>query len=666
MRFVLFLVSCCGAALVAAVEPAYDTDEPAYGAAERGHWSFQPRSRPRPPEIDDPADRVWAVNEIDDFVLAKLNDAGMRPAPEADRRTLARRVYFDLIGLPPTPAELTDFLADPSPHAYESLLERLLASPQYGERWGRHWLDVVRYAETEGFEYDNPLGGTWRYRDYVVQAFNDDLPFDRFVRQQIAGDELPGDDPSRLVAAGFHRLGPVRRNAGNQRVAGSRNEVLTEETNAVGAVFLGLTIGCARCHDHMFDPIRQADYYRLEAFLAAAQERNVSLASPEELAAWKARTDEVQAECKKLKQLLDAAPSEQKPSFEAQIEAAESQLPSPLPEICTVENRLAERTPIHVLGRGDSDHPGEMVGMRAPGVLLPEGTPDLPADTANPRTRLADWLTEAAHPLTARVFVNRVWQYHFGRGIVATANDFGVNGDRPSHPELLDWLANRFIDQGWSVKSLHRVILLSRAYRQASRPADEPVGRQRDPENRLLWRANRRRLEAEELRDAMLSVAGVLNLKAGGPSVVVPVDRDLVELLYKPRQWAVTPDAAEHRRRSVYLLAKRNLRLPFMEVFDQPDTQTSCARRESSTHAPQALELTNGKLSNELAAALAERLAREAGTDPARQVELAFALVAGRPPNEVERRQSLEFLREQPLVEFALAMFNLNAFLYVD
>jgi len=658
-RLVFILAGCCGAAVAAAVEPAFN-------ASERSHWSFQPRLRPRPPEFDDLADRNWVANEIDAFVLARLKEFGLRPAPEADRRTLARRVYFDLIGLPPTPAELTEFLTDPSPCAYELLIDRLLASPRYGERWGRHWLDVVRYAETEGFEYDNPLSGTWRYRDYVIQAFNDDLPFDRFVREQIAGDELTGDDPARLVAAGFHRLGPVRRNAGNQRVAGSRNEVLTEETNAIGSVFLGLTIGCARCHDHMFDPIRQTDYYRLEAFLAASQERNVSLASPEERAAWQARTDEVQAECKKLKELRDAAPGEQKQSFEAQIEAAESRLPAPLPEICTVENRLAERTPIHVLGRGDADHPGEMVGMRAPGVLLPEGTPDLPADTANPRTRLADWLTDAAHPLTARVLVNRIWQYHFGRGIVATANDFGVNGDRPSHPELLDWLANRFVDEGWSIKSLHRVILLSRAYRQASRSADEPAAHQRDPDNRLLWRSNRRRLEAEELRDAMLSVAGVLNVKSGGPSVVVAVDRDLVELLYKPGQWAVTPDAAEHRRRSVYLLAKRNLRLPFMEVFDQPDTQTSCARRESSTHAPQALELTNGKLSNELAVALAERLAREAGTDPSRQVELAFALVAGRPPNDVERRRSLEFLRDQPLAEFALAMFNLNAFLYVD
>ncbi len=655
----MFLAVSCGAAVVAA-------DEPAYNADERSHWSFQPRSRPRTPEIDNPADRAWAVNEIDAFVLARLNEFGIRPAPEAERRTLARRVYFDLIGLPPTPTELTEFLADSSPDAYESLVERLLASPRYGERWGRHWLDVVRFAETEGFEYDNPLSGTWRYRDYVIQAFNDDLPFDRFAREQLAGDELPGDDPARLVAAWFHRLGPVRRNAGNQRVAGSRNEVLTEETNAIGSVFLGLTISCARCHDHMFDPIRQTDYYRLEAFLAAARERNVSLASPEELSAWQTRTDEVQAECKKLNELRDAAPGEEKQSFETQIEAAESRLPAPLPEICTVENRLAERTPIHVLGRGDADHPGEMVGMRPPGVLLPEGTPDLPANTANPRTRLADWLTEAAHPLTARVLVNRVWQYHFGRGIVPTANDFGVNGDRPSHPELLDWLANRFVDEGWSIKSLHRVILLSRTYRQASRSADEAAGRQRDPDNRLLWRANRRRLEAEELRDAMLSVAGALNVKSGGPGVVVPVDRDLVELLYKPGQWAVTADAAEHRRRSVYLLAKRNLRLPFMEVFDQPDTQTSCARRESSTHAPQALELTNGKLSNEMAVALAERLAREAGTDPSRQVELAFALVAGRPPSDVERRRSLEFLRDQPLAEFALAMFNLNAFLYVD
>lgn len=633
---------------------------------DRSHWSLQPRTAPAPPSFPDSGDSGWVRNEIDAFVLAQLKPIGLGPAPEAERRTLIRRVYFDLIGLPPSPAEVEAFVDDPSPQAYETLVDRLLASPHYGERWGQHWLDVVRYAETEGFEYDNYLPGMWRYRDWVIESLNADKPYDQFVREQVAGDEFGSADRSLLAAAGFHRLGPVRRNAGNQEVAGSRNEVLTEMTNAIGSVFLGLTVGCARCHDHKFDPFLQKDYYRLEAFLAATHEHNVTLASESEQAAWRQQTENLKADIKRLEQQLPKASAADRPDLQARLKDLEAKLPPPLDAIATVDNVAARRTPIRLLERGNWDKPGESVGPRVPGVLLSDETPGLAADMPRPRTWLAEWLIDANNPLTARVMVNRVWQHHFGEGIVATPNDFGVNGAAPSHPELLDWLADRFIAGGWRLKPLHRLIVTSSTYRQSSHSPDERSGMAKNADNSLLWRFPRRRLEAEEIRDAMLAGSGRLNSKMGGPSVVVPVESDLVELLYKPSQWSVTADRGEHDRRSVYLLAKRNLRLPFMEVFDQPDLQTSCARRESSTHAPQALELLNGRLSNELAAALAERLAREAPDDARRQVDLAYRLVAGRPPNDREAALAADFLSRQPLGEFALAMFNLNAFLYVD
>lgn len=636
------------------------------GSYDRSHWAFQQRGAPQPPAFSDHADREWLRNEVDAFVLAALKTADLRPSAEADRRTLIRRLYFDLVGLPPSPEEVETFVNDASPQAYETVVDRLLASPHYGKRWGQHWLDVVRYAETEGFEYDNYLPGAWRFRDWVIESLNADKPYDQFVREQVAGDELASADPSLLVAAGFHRLGPVRRNAGNQEVAGSRNEVLTEMTNSIGSVFLGLTVGCARCHDHMFDPVLQSDYYRLEAFLAATHEQSVTLASETEQATWQQRGEALKAEIKHVEQELEKASADDRGELKERLHRLESQLPPPLEAICTVTNDVSRRTPIRILERGNWDKPGETVGPRVPGVFLPGDAPELSADVPNPRTRLAEWLLDPGHPLTARVVVNRVWHYHFGRGIVATPNDFGVNGAAPSHPELLDWLANRFIASGWRFKVLHRLIVTSNTYRQSSRSAEVARGTQADPDDRLLWHFPRRRLEAEEIRDAMLVASGRLNIKAGGPSVIVPVESDLVELLYKPSQWQVTTDRSEHDRRSVYLLAKRNLRLPFMQVFDQPDLQISCACREASTHAPQALELLNGRLSNDLAQTLAERLAREAPNDGYRQIDLAYRLVTGRPPNDGEAVLAAKFRSQGSLREFALAMFNLNAFLYVD
>lgn len=648
-----------------------------YTARERSHWAFVNRTTPAVPTFESAADQAWAKRPIDAFILQRLQKAGLKPSAPAARVTLIRRVYFDLIGLPPTPREVAEFVADKSPDAYQKLVERLLASPHYGERWAQHWLDVVRFAETDGFEYDTHRRDAWRYRDYVIRSFNSDKPYDRFVMEQLAGDEIAPDDDEALVAAGFNRLGPLRKNAGNQEVASSRNEVLTEMTNAVGAALLGVTLGCARCHDHKFDPIRQSDYYRIQAYFAPAFEKDIVKATPEQQAAWKAKAEPIEqemktvtAEMKKLQGKDDPATREAKEALMKKLEKLQEQMPEPLPALHSVANMPEKRSPIHLLARGDYNAKGARVGMRPLGVLLPDGAPELPETTAKPRAELAKWIVDANNPLTARVLVNRLWHYHFGRGIVATPNDFGRVGERPTNPELLDYLANEFVASGFSVKHIHRLILNSNTYQQSSAPPSEPalktLALTKDPENKLLWRFNRQRLEAEQLRDAMLAVSGTLNLKQGGPSVMLPIDQGLVNLLYKPSQWQPAKDPAEHTRRSVYLIAKRNLRLPFMEVFDAPDAQVSCPRRESSTHAPQALELLNGTFANEQAEAFAKRLEAEAGPDLRKQIDLGYRLVTGRAARPQEMQTALAFMKTQPKREFALALLNLNAFLYVN
>ncbi len=631
-------------------------------AAARRHWAFQPAKKAAPPSV---ARTAWIRNEVDAFVLAKLEERGWQPTPEATRAEWLRRVSFDLTGLPPSPEELAAFENDSVPGAFERVVDRLLASPHYGERWAQHWLDVIRFAESEGFEYDRHLPDAWRFRDYVVDSFNRDKPFDRFLVEQVAGDELAPQDHECLTASIFHRLGPVRRNAGNPEIALSRNDVLAERTDIIGTVFLALSIGCARCHDHKLEPISQKDYYRLQAYLAATEERNIVLASADEQAARDAAARQLKDEIQKLKARAKLAAGEEKDRLTRQIEELEDHEPLPLPTIPGTWDDFTHRTPIHVLKRGIWEKKGEAVGPRPPSVLVADNVPELPADVTVPRMRLALWLTDPNQPLTARVIVNRLWQHHFGAGLVKTENDFGTQGDRPSHPELLDWLAATLVENSWRLKPLHRMLVLSSTYRQSSRAPATGEARRVDPDNRLLWRFSRHRLSAEEMRDAMLCISGRLNIAVGGPSVMIPVDPELIQLLYKPSQWKVTGSAAEHDRRSIYLIAKRNLRLPFLEAFDAPALMTSCARRESSTHAPQALELLNGRTSNELAAAFALRLDRECDRDPAKIIERAYRLALGRSPSDEERTLSAAFLREQPLIEFALALFNLNGFLYV-
>ena len=629
--------------------------------AARSHWAFQPL---HPGKLPDVQPVGWARSPVDLFILAKLNEHRLSPADPASRGDLIRRVTFDLTGLPPDPADIAEFVNDPSPDAYERVVDRLLASVSYGERWAQHWLDVVRFAETEGYEYDRTIPDAWRFRDYVIESLNRDKPFDQFLIEQLAGDEIAPENTECLTASIFHRLGPVRRNAGNPEIALSRNEVLTERTDIVGTAFLGLTVGCARCHNHKLEPITQKDYYRLQAYLAGTDEHNIQLASEETQKTWQAETQRIKDQITALQKQARLLTGPEKDRLTEKIEALEDQLPAPLATIPSTRNDFQKRTAIHVLRRGVWEHKGELVGPRPLSVLVPNDLPELTSATTDPRTQLANWLNRTDRPLVQRVLVNRIWQQHFGNGLVKTANDFGLKGDRPSHPELLEWLTAQFLQGGQHWKPIHRLLVESSTYRQSSRrqnPASDSI----DPENRLLSRFPRRRLSAEEVRDAMLAVSGRLSVKQGGPSVVVPVDKELVALLYKPSQWQVTKNVCEHDRRSIYLMAKRNLRLPFMENLDAPTLQNSCARRDSSTHAPQALELLNGDLSNNIAESFASRLAHTAGDDPSRIVEMAFQTALGRMPSISERQRSLEFLRDQSLREFALAIFNLNEFLYV-
>jgi hypothetical protein len=657
-RFQLFVFVAVSLAALAA-----ESSGGKYTRAERNHWAFKPRATPAIPQFRAPADQKWAAHPIDAFVLKKLQEQGLTPATAASRLTLVRRVYLDLTGLPPTPEATKAFLADRSPKAYEALVDRLLASPEYAERQARHWLDVVRFAESDGFEYDTHRSEAWQYRDYVIRSLAADKPYDQFLTEQLAGDEMDPANREMLVAASFNRLGPFRKNAGNQDKAYIRNEILTEMTNVVGSAFLGVTLGCARCHDHKFDPIRHTDYYRMQSFFATTEQHDIPMSTEAEKVDWQKRTDAVKKELADLRKKLKETTGPEKAQIEQIIGVKEKQLPEPLPELKTVRSDPKSYFPVHVLERGSSDMPTAKMGMRPLGVLLPDDAAEWGEAIPEPRRKLAAWITDPHNPLTSRVLANRLWQSHFGAGIVATPNDFGRMGARPTHPELLDWLANELVANGWRQKPLHRMMVLSNTYRQAAVAVPSAAAMEKDPRNRFLWNYSRRRLQAEEMRDAMLQSAGLLNPQRFGPSVIPPIEAELVNLLYKPDQWAVTPDVAQHNRRSVYLFQKRNMRMPFMEVFDSPDTLLSCARRESSTHAPQALELLNGPVTRQVSVALAERLAKL----PANQrIDRAFELVFNRPPVPKERAAAVRFLAANPLREFTLALFAANDFLYVQ
>jgi hypothetical protein len=622
------------------------------------HWSFRPIAAPEPPA---PKDAAWIKTPVDAFILARLQEQALAPAPTAGCLTLLRRVYFDLLGLPPPPEEVARFAADLRPDAYEKLVERLLESPHYGERWGRHWLDVVRYADTGGFEVDHLYPSAWRYRDYVIRSFNANKPFDRFLEEQVAGDELWPDDPDAITASALYCTGPA---LGESAMVSNQLEYewLTDAADTTGAAFLGLTFGCARCHNHKYDPISQNDYFAMQAVFAASDRPYPA----------KIRDTRIKA----LNGLLSETP-----------------LPEDLKDDprCTVKTesetgfRLFHRpAPLAVrkLRRGELSKPQEVVGPGFPTALLAaDHTPDFSEIAPGKRrAALARWLTSATNPLVARVLVNRIWGWHFGQGIVRTPNDFGNQGEPPTHPELLAWLARDFLNQGWDLKRLHRQIVLSSTYRMQSNAPG--AGMSVDAENRLLWHFPRHRLEGEAIRDAMLACAGDLNIKAFGPSVVPPLSGDELTGLFDAKtKWPVSKDTAEHTRRSVYLLVRRTFVYPMFAAFDPPEMMTSCPRRIQTVVPTQALAMLNSPLAREQSAGFARRLLEESKGETGAALARGWVLAFGRPISAAESARALAFLhsresasghgsahsrRERALAELCLALFNANEFLYVD
>ena len=713
-------VRLVGLASWLACQAAFGTD---LTDSAKGYWAFQPPASVDPP----PAATTWVRNPVDSFVLRRLRENDLLPSDEAARELLLRRVSLDLTGLPPTPEQAAAFRFDDSPQAYERLVESLLSSPHYGERWAQKWLDVVRYADTDGFELDRYREHGWRYRDYVVRSFNADKPYDRFVREQIAGDELFAGDAEALLGTGFHGAGPRHVVGGNQDKDEARQEVVTEMALGVGQALLGLTVQCARCHDHKFDPISQRDYYRLEAFFGATDLKDVPTATESQVSAHEAavalfeaatgpikdRIKEIEApyaaQARELKRaelgpefraalavpeerrteeqerlakeandqlkpawyeilpLLPADVKDRRRRLRDRLHALDLHKPEPPRAAFAVEN-MEEDPGTFILGGGDYRRKGDPVAPGFPEILGPLGF-EAPAGREGRRAALAQWLTAPGNPLTARVMVNRIWEFRMGRGLMADPNNFGILGGSPTHPELLDWLAGRFVRDGWSVKAIDRLIVLSSAYRQASGIDAERAAV--DPANQWYWRAHRRRLSGEAIRDSALAASGRLNRAVGGKPVRIPIEREVYDLIFTEAEpdnlWPVTPDTTQHDRRSLYLLNKRTVRLPFLANFDQPDTMTSCSVRQTSTHALQSLSLLNSGFMQEQSSSLAERLRRQCGnSDTECQIAAAFDLTLARRPSAREEQLASGFLEARPegLDDFALAMLNRNEFVY--
>lgn len=687
-----------------------------FSEEDRSFWAFQPVRNWAVPVVDNPR---WSTNPIDQFIYVRLQEEGLKPAPEADRVTLIRRAYFDLIGLPPTPDEIDSFIADPAPieEAFARLVDQLLSRPQYGERWARHWLDLVRYAESDGFRADAVRPHVWRYRDYVIDAFNADKSYPQFVLEQLAGDEVAPDDPAALAATGYLRHYLYEH---NQRDARTQwDDILNNITDTTGDVFLGLGMGCARCHDHKFDAILQDDYFRLQAFFAPLLPRDDRVAATaQQREAYQAAASEWETATAEIREIIDAAlrtgldkeaaskigmfppdiqaimakPAEQRSQLEhqlaylvdRQVQDSHKQYlgrvrsskdekwkpvqtlykelakfdhlkPEPLPAVMSVSD-VSTVTPKALLlaSAGDSEIPPGFLSVIDPGPAEIVG--DLAAaHSTGRRTTLALWIASPDNQLTTRVITNRIWQHHFVTGLVPSASDFGHLGQPPSHPELLDWLAVRFVENGWSFKAMHRLIMNSATYRQAATHPNPLVCETADPTNMLLWRRDIRRLSAEQIRDAALAVSGELKFDAGGPSVS-----------------ASTP------RRSVYTRVKRNGSDPVLAAFDLPDGIKSTPERNVTTTPTQALLLINGDWLLKRAHAMAQRVKR-AGDDEA-VVTLAYRTALGRTPEPEEVAELVAFLDEQAiatgkqgdearvsaLVDLCHGLLNSSGFLYVD
>ncbi len=747
------VLAAAGFLFVTNPAPAASPTEPIWTAEQQSHWSYLPPKRPPLPEVKNPG---WVRNSVDAFILAAIEANDLTPAPEAPRATLIRRLRFDLTGLPPTPDEVDAFLRDTRPDAYERLVDRLLESSQYGERWARFWLDLARFAESDGFKSDLTRPTAWRYRDWVVKAVNADLPYDRFLAYQVAGDEVAPSDPDAFIATGFNRNFPFED---NNKVPGLNHQLMLDDvTDTTTSVVLGMTLACARCHDHKFDPISQKDYYRFQALFAATEVKDdrplvplfeLAVRSSVE-AEYQARIDRLRTHVSAierpylaplLKETLNKLPAEVRKAVATATEertaaqedllakyrkeltvpprAMESALTEPdrrvwidlggtlkgltdsLPPPPPTASGMADTGPtapaVHMFFKGNFASPGDEVGPGFPSIfqgVLPPFQPEPTFQSTGRRKALAAWLARPDHPRTARVMVNRVWQNHFGRGIVATPSDFGTQGAEPSHPELLDWLATEFVRENWSLKALHRLMVTSATYRQSSTPTPEAL--ENDPDNTLVSRMPRRRLEGEAVRDALLAVSGQLVDRLGGPSVFP----DLPPGMETRGGWTRSASASDRNRRSIYVFVRRNLKYPLFEAFDAPDTNTTCPERNVTVNAPQALMLLNSDLVLSQARALAGRLLTtlsvEDRNDPASVVSLAYRLAFSRAPQPVERSRGLTFLEDQAallssragdpkgldlptptpdgyspvqaaaLVDYCHALLNLNEFVFVD
>ncbi len=583
------------------------------------HWAFKPLTRPAASSPSDPASISFQAASLDAFVRAPLKARGFTPNPPAAPRDLIRRLHFDLIGLPPTPEEVESFETDPSEEQYRRRVDELLARPQYGERWARHWLDLARYTESSGFEYDRLRDNAWHYRDYVIRSFNEDKPYDRFIREQIAGDVL---EPvtrdgilatSLLVCGAYDQAGNSQANATQRAI--TREEELEDLLSVVGQTFLGLTLNCARCHDHKFDPISLTEYYRI-------------------------------------KSVFDGIQHGERP-----IESTGSG-----PDAVAYAGKRTQPAPTQRLKRGDVTSPDGIVTPGALSVLgqIPHDF-GLPADApeAQRRIRFAEWLSDPRNPLPARVMANRVWQHHFGQGLVATPSDFGTSGAKPTHPELLDWLAVHLIDSGWSLKSLHRLIVNSAAYRQSSEFNAEAAAM--DADNQLLWRYPPRRLEAETLRDAMLAVSGRLNPQVGGPSFRPFTTTDFNATFYHP----FDKDEPEYNRRTVYRMNVNSGKEPLLDAFDCPDPSVKTPRRATTTTPLQALGLMNGTFTQRQARLLAERAQSAARDDLPAAIQRAYRIALARPPSAAESQRALNAARERGLASVCWVLLNSTEFLYV-
>jgi len=755
--------------------------------ADREWWAFKKPVRATPPHVSDVR---WSKNPIDGFVKATLESKGLTPAPPADRNTLIRRVYLDLVGVLPSPTEVDAFVRDSSPNAYEKLVDKLLDSPHYGERWARMWLDVARYADSTGYEYDYDYADAWRYRDYVIRAFNQDKPYNQFIIEQLAGDELDHPTFDSLTATGFVRLGPrvLDRDLENPNY---RFDYLDDMVRTTYQAFQGLTVNCARCHDHKFDPITRKDYYKSLAIFNGFVEYEHPLVPSDEWAKYEKAANEINAKIKALNQQiatieapykkklfqatlakfpadiqkafeipeeqrtpgqkllvaqvstvravdddafggapaktkLNEQDTEARKNLEDQIDALKKQLPPKPPVAMGIRDgdfRFTPHAPFqpgtaggvtyenfgfkgkYLPSPGDTYQPpptyfastglGSFADeMKAPVIepgfltVLAKGNAavaDPPKNgypTSGRRKALAEFIASDDNPLTARVMVNRMWYQHFGQGIVATPSNFGKMGTLPSNPELLDWLATEFTQQGWSIKQMQRLIMNSETYKMASAyyQADSAA---KDPTDQSLWRFPVKRLEAEIIRDAVLSASGDLNLEAGGPAFFPPVPKSVVSGVPIRGTWLVTKDDASTWKRSIYATVKRNLKYPMFEVFDQANASLSCERREVTTVPTQALTLFNNETYLLEAQHLAVRVQKEAGSEPAAQVKLLYRIAFSREPRDKEVQQALEFLKNRggvknlssgagqsdaltPLAELAHVVLNSNEFVYIN